>query len=157
MKMSMLFLLIMLSFSCAASKKTKQLNKLTPINDSDYVTLRRTACYGTCPVYEVQIFANGKVVYTGERFVANVGIYNAQISTSTAQSLFLKISAYNWNSFPDKYPIDNYDFPQFHLHFSNASVSKTIQANTNADEKLIALSQEIDLLISKIVLSKTAE
>jgi hypothetical protein len=37
------------------------------------ITLERTACFGTCPVYTVTIDAQGNVVYTGTRFVRVIG------------------------------------------------------------------------------------
>jgi hypothetical protein len=33
------------------------------------ISLRRTACFGRCPIYEVTLFGDGRVVFKGERFV----------------------------------------------------------------------------------------
>lgn len=37
------------------------------------LTLRREPCYGTCPVYEVTLLADGTVTWVGEIFVDSVG------------------------------------------------------------------------------------
>jgi uncharacterized protein (AIM24 family) len=37
------------------------------------VSLERTMCYGSCPVYKVTVFGDGRVVYDGEHFVAKEG------------------------------------------------------------------------------------
>ena len=46
------------------------------------ISLERTACFGTCPVYEVSVFADGSVTFTGTRFVESVGDYSTQIGRS---------------------------------------------------------------------------
>ncbi len=38
-------------------------------NSQPVITLERTACFGACPVYTLSIYADGTVVYNGERFV----------------------------------------------------------------------------------------
>jgi uncharacterized protein DUF6438 len=37
------------------------------------ITLERTECYGTCPVYKLTITADGAVVFEGRRFVIEEG------------------------------------------------------------------------------------
>ena len=37
------------------------------------ISLERTMCYGSCPVYKVTIFGDGRVKWEGERFVAMEG------------------------------------------------------------------------------------
>lgn len=54
-----------------------------PGNTSDYkdavITLERTACYGTCPIYTVTIYGDGRVDYDGDQFVDVPGVQTAQI------------------------------------------------------------------------------
>ncbi|MFD3163763.1 DUF6438 domain-containing protein [Herpetosiphon sp. NSE202] len=51
------------------------------------ITIRRSMCYGTCPVYEVTIDHTGKVVYEGKDFVKIVG--QAETNISNEQLLTL--------------------------------------------------------------------
>ena len=37
------------------------------------VILERTMCYGTCPVYKLMIYADGKIEFFGEKFVNAIG------------------------------------------------------------------------------------
>ncbi len=37
--------------------------------DKEYLTIRRTGCFGTCPIYEMTLFNNGSANFTGRRFV----------------------------------------------------------------------------------------
>lgn len=45
-----------------------------------HVSLTRTACFGTCPVYSVAVASDGRVTWEGERHVAAEGRRTAQVS-----------------------------------------------------------------------------
>ena len=44
------------------------------------ITLKRTLCYGPCPVYRVTVFGTGEVEYFGEAHVAKVGAHRWRMS-----------------------------------------------------------------------------
>jgi len=136
-------LILLFSLSCSASKNNRK-----SIDSTKEISLERTACYGTCPVYQVTIFADGKVRYEGKNHVDQMGIYSGRIEKNAALALFSKIANFSWESYPEKYPIDNYDFPQFHLNYHTNSLDKTVKANSNAAKELIALGKEIDRLVA---------
>jgi len=62
-------------------------NPAPPTPSFDALTLKRTACYGACPVYTVQILANGHVVFTGEDFVKVKGIRESNIPRANVELL----------------------------------------------------------------------
>ncbi len=43
---------------------------VTPNDGEVLATLHRDACYGPCPVYQVIVYRDGRVEYTGTRYVA---------------------------------------------------------------------------------------
>jgi hypothetical protein len=51
------------------------------------ITLRSTACFGTCPVYSLEIFENGLIRYVGTRFVQVTGEHRAVISQDAVENL----------------------------------------------------------------------
>jgi hypothetical protein len=58
------------------------------------ITLRRTACFGTCPVYSLEIYEDGRLHYQGDQFVGTIGPREAQISSDDVKVLvadFFKI------------------------------------------------------------------
>lgn len=156
MQMRILFL-VFTSFCFLACKQNKSIEQSTPFKPSDYIQLSRAACFGTCPVYEVQIFANGRVVYEGQRNVLNVGRYSSKLNEEQTKLLFEDLIQLNWSSYPDAYPIDNVDFPQFKLVFQSQALDKSIKANSNAATELIELAKKIDFIISKLEFSPIAE
>jgi hypothetical protein len=48
------------------------------------ITMQRTACFGFCPVYDVALFENGTVIYTG---VANVDTLGVQVFETDALAI----------------------------------------------------------------------
>ncbi len=43
------------------------------------ITLERTACFGSCPMYKVTLRRDGTATYVGRRFVERLGTYKGQI------------------------------------------------------------------------------
>ena len=57
------------------------------ISEGDFVKLSRSGCYGTCPVYEVTVAANGDVTWHGSSFVYSTGIGHSRIEPEAALAL----------------------------------------------------------------------
>jgi hypothetical protein len=51
------------------------------------ITLERTPCYGSCPVYKVTVLGTGEVEYCGEANVARAGTHRWRISRRRLQRL----------------------------------------------------------------------
>lgn len=67
---------------------------------SPVVTLERGACFGTCPIYNLYIYADGTAVYFGINHVAVAGVQTAQIDPSEVEWLVqeMELSGYfDWN------------------------------------------------------------
>jgi hypothetical protein len=67
------------------------------------VVMHRSACYGTCPVYTVELTAAGSVTYTGEEHVAALGRKSAHIDASEFQFLVTAIERMDFFSLHEKY------------------------------------------------------
>ena len=148
---TLFFCFLLLAFSC---RSTKNIPVTYEANGADMITLQRTGCYGTCPIYEVSIFGNGIVSYEGKGFTAHQGKHVGVIEESKVKALFAQMNKLDWENYPDIYPIDNVDFPQFFLKYHTVQTDKVIKANTQAAAELLALSKEIDALVKSIQLKK---
>jgi hypothetical protein len=65
-------------------------NPLAPTRDlasTDRIELRRVMCFGHCPVYDLVLFASGRVEYHGKGFVCEIGRRDAQIDARAASKL----------------------------------------------------------------------
>ncbi|WP_213818250.1 DUF6438 domain-containing protein [Garciella nitratireducens] len=63
------------------------------------IRLERTMCYGTCPVYSVQVDKYGNVNYYGEAFVYKAGEHQWRISKKKLEQLNNLIVDFEFKSF----------------------------------------------------------
>lgn len=67
------------------------------------ISLRRTACFGACPIYTVKLSSNGSVEYHGERFVAAEGDRSRQMPPGTFAELAAFAESIDFFSLQDEY------------------------------------------------------
>lgn len=58
-----------------------------PAGDSAVFVLDRGSCFGACPEYRVQVFADGRTTFDGRRHVARTGASAGRIAASAVSSL----------------------------------------------------------------------
>jgi len=75
------------------------------------ISLERTGCFGTCPIYTVSISGNGTVTYQGERFVKTLGVQTYEIPTSDIEQLVGMIYQKNYFSLKERYEVGATDLP----------------------------------------------
>jgi|GEM_PF-718819 len=80
-------------------------NAFPTVRDPGAVRIRlfRDACFGTCPVYSVEIRGDGAVTYCGENFVREMGIRTRQISTTEVEGLINRFREADFYSLRDRY------------------------------------------------------
>lgn len=154
MKKIFIFLLsISLVFACKTKEKSVASQNIE-LTKEMFFSMYRGGCYGTCPSYKITINADGNFTYFGKSNVDKLGAHKGSISNEETKNFFNKLAKYSWSSYPDKYPIDNVDFPQFTIEYFDGKLNKMIRANSNAADELKELSKEIDELIKSVEMIK---
>lgn len=117
------------------------------------ITLERTACFGTCPVYTVTIDAQGNVVYTGTRFVRLTGQKTGRAPVARVAAILKlaeKIRFFDLNDryleirHPDGSMSTVTDLPTTFVAITQAGRSKRIEDYVGAPEGLKDLERLID-------------
>ena len=70
------------------------------------VTIERGACFGACPIYSAQIYADGRVVYKGMANVKVKGEKRHKISKNKIKQLVKAFEQAGYFSLKDKYETD---------------------------------------------------
>ncbi|WP_428407933.1 DUF6438 domain-containing protein [Hyphococcus sp.] len=71
----------------------------------DQFTLKRTACFGFCPVYDVTVYENDVLIFHGERFVAETGgAVSKRLPDGSFKKLISIARAHNFSDFDARYP-----------------------------------------------------
>ena len=92
---------------------------------SPVVTLKRTHCFGTCPVYELSVFADGTVEWNGKQYVGTVGEASAMLSKQQVDDLIQTLAASRFSTFQNSYKSQTTDLPTTFLTFTYDGATKT--------------------------------
>jgi hypothetical protein len=122
------------------------------------VTLERTPCFGTCPVYQVSISRSGTVRFVGKHHVIREGEATAEIPAARVDSLLRELEAGGYFGFADAYVMSSpacgqyaTDSPTVITSVSAGGRTKTIRHDFGCDgapEELGRLERRIDEVAS---------
>jgi len=68
----------------------------------DVFRMELTGCYGTCPRFDVQVFADGLVVFNGQQYTEYVGIYRLPTNPELFQEILRLLDESNFQQFPSR-------------------------------------------------------
>lgn len=90
------------------------------------IRLERTACYGTCPSYAVEIRGDGRVTFTGDAYVAIPGEHHRHISPDAVQELLTLFRQTDFFSLEDAYVGGVTDHPSQEVSLTIGGRTKTV-------------------------------
>ena len=109
------------------------------------ITLERTGCYGTCPVYSVTVHGDGTVIYEGKHFVRIEGVRTYTIPEESVAELVGMFYEINYFSLNDRYDASVTDLPTVITSITVGNETKTVSNYANSGpERLYYLESKID-------------
>ena len=140
--MNKLFLILFSVFlSCGLIKKTDK-SEIELI-----ISLQRTACYGTCPIYKIEIYSDGSGTYTGTRFVENIGLMEFNLSETELNLILSQAEAIGFVNMKDEYSEPISDLPTTFIQIKG----KRIRDYIGAPKTLKNLENLIDQIYLKAI------
>ena len=125
----------------------------SPENLTDIeITLERTACYGTCPVYSVIIDGEGHVVYEGKQFVRIEGVRTYTIPQEDVKELVAMFYGIDYFSLDDRYDVPITDNPTIITSIKIGDKKKTVSNYANSGPTRL---HELEIKIDEITNSKS--
>lgn len=121
------FLLLLLAVP-ATARMTKQKSKNAGIKEIKSVTMHRTACYGKCPDYKIQISKEGMVTYTGIRFTDDTGVYQKLIGEDRAKEVINMYYTYQADTCQEQYENMIPDLPGMNFVIDYGTSKKEIHS-----------------------------
>jgi hypothetical protein len=91
------------------------------------VTLRRGPCFGSCPVYEVTLAADGTATWNGERFVDRLGHHRGQVALNEFGKLTRFIGRAGFVGWENEYVSNVTDLPNYFLTVVTDEQAKTVR------------------------------
>lgn len=95
---TLLMLMILLTGVAVVNALDVEVVEVQPV-----ITLERQACFGMCPIYSVQVYADGRVVYNGENHVEVTGEQTAQIEPEQVELMLNTIETLGFFEWDEAY------------------------------------------------------
>lgn len=115
----------------------------------DHVTLERTACAGSCPVYTLTVFRSGRVQFHGAADTFLLGDKEWRIDAMFAKHLFGELEKANLGALKARVPTEVEEFPGVVLEYVKGGVTVRRQLGGAGTEEL-PRDLEAELLIKKL-------
>ncbi len=145
-----LFLFFLIVSSCKLTSTTyfsKSLNSEELSTDkTKIISLEKKACFGTCPIFSINIFNNGEVIYYGKKFVKKLGNLNLELNQKEINKILNKAKEINFNNLKSEYTDNISDLPTTYVTINK----KTIKNYYGAPKEL----KDLEKLIESIILKK---
>ncbi len=141
---------VVLVFS-ACKAKTNTTARILRSDKPFSISLERTPCFGTCPVYKVEIHSDGRIEYNGKEFSNPKGDYETFIPLDEVELIRRAIVESRFLNLEDIY--DNVyisDLPSAITTLTvNGKQIKTVKNRYNPPPQLVKLEVFIDSLWRK--------
>lgn len=117
------FIILSVFFSCKSKKEV-----VDTMSDPDQVeiSLSKGACFGTCPVYTLNVFPGGKCEFIGKLNTSKKGTHVKQLDKNAYKSLLKAFEDANYFSFQDMYESEIADLPSVAMSFRQGKNVKTV-------------------------------
>ncbi len=135
-----------------------ELKKRFEAADSVYASIKRTPCYGRCPIYEVTIYKSGFVAYNGIRFVERLGQHRSRITQDQLKQIAAKAEEIGYFELNNNYDSPVTDFPTTITVLNVAGKSrKEIKNRVGAPDSLKEYEKFLDELLNGLTWEKVAD
>jgi len=114
------------------------------------ITLERTMCFGTCPVYKLTIYGDGTIAYEGKKHVKEQGNRTTRISEDKVRELISEFERIGYFKLRDSYVARGMtDMPSAITSITIGSRTKTVghyYGDKSAPKELKELEKMIDVI-----------
>jgi len=138
-------LFIILGFLISACSSLKNLEQEKPI-----ISIEKLRCMGDCPVFTLQIYKNGFILYDGKMFVPLSGKYSGKISKKEVEGLKSKFLENDFFGFENFYKAQVLDLQTTYIFFSHNGKEKKIRDYSNPPEELRQLEELLTGLVDTV-------
>jgi len=114
------------------------------IGDNFNVTMDKGSCFGSCPVYSLNINNKGYALFEGERFTDKIGKHGMQLAPQKFKSVAQAFADADMASFDDNYPSSIADLPSTTIAYVNNTLSKRITGKKERPQKVQDLQSMLE-------------
>jgi hypothetical protein len=117
------------------------------VNPNILASLQRSPCFGYCPAFKYELYADGRVVYHGHSHTPRLGTHVAKADEAFMKNIADKALEIKYLSLSDHYPIENIavsDVPTITTYIRIGNDGKLITNNYDPPKELTAFEQWLE-------------
>lgn len=118
--------------------------------DSVWFQLRRTPCFGTCPVYAITVLEDGRATYSGGRFAPRQGEYTGKVGAETMEKLWSLAEEAGFFGLQDKYDGPVTDLPSTIMRFHGKGKDKQVVGRVGTPTSFKVLAEAAEELLAPV-------
>lgn len=116
--LSFIVLVAVIFSACAQQKKTTKSKKANGSPAIEFLAMERTACFGSCPAYRLEIYKDGTVKYDGWTSVEFEGPYQKKFDAAKVAALYKQFEQYPIDTCSEMYESLIQDLPGINFYFT---------------------------------------
>jgi hypothetical protein len=156
----MLLSFVFMSACGGGSKSGRKAAKASEVPSDFAVSMERTPCFGTCPVYKIEISNTGTLTWTGIRFTEREHIWSRQLNSDEMQLLWQEVQRSGYFEMAVEYDDPSLsDAPSILLEIQGNGKTHKVKDRIRGPEALRQLESMIDTLANQpgLIFVKEAE
>ena len=141
--------------ACSGSRNTTRTTTQTQTQKGKSTTqqvsavkMSRGACFGRCPVYDLEVYNSGLIRYTGRRFVKQEGVYEKMFDKAQVSNFLQRLSQARPDTMQNSYAVTISDLPSVHyvVYYADGKAKNIDNAHFGPDV-LKKMAEEMDTLV----------
>lgn len=122
-----------------------------------FASIQKTACYGRCPVYTMEIYSDGSVHLNGINFIDKIGNYTSSITPEQKQEFIAVAKEIDYMNLEDKYDGPVTDLPATITSITLDGVTKSVYRRVDYPERILAFEKLFTSLLDTLEWTKVEE
>lgn len=130
---------LMILFSCKSTKEVGDLKE-----NEVLISMSKGACFGTCPVYSLEVYKGGYAIFYGKRNTAKKGKHSKKINEDQYKALIQAFKDSNFEAFENHYESNIPDLPSVSISYKVDGAMKEVTGKRERPEVLHKLQFRLE-------------
>ncbi len=131
--------------------------KEMPLDKTELIYYGKTSCYGSCPVYFVQFFSDGSIIYNGIKHVEKIGQIKSKVNTNQLFEMIHTLDQKQFFKLAESYPLNGQhisELPNTIIRVNNREMIHTVNNNYDAPNAFYEIENRILAFLEQNLISK---
>lgn len=128
---------------CTLALYSCKSNQLAVAEDFN-LKMDKGACFGSCPVYSLEIDHQGNAIYEGKRFTEKSGLYKYKLAKDQFKQVTDQLTLMNFFALQDNFKSNVADLPTVTIAHKHKGLSKSISGKDTRPKRVLDLQKILE-------------